>query len=104
MDLHVKTIQKCQKTLNADRQADVHSLAIKLFDSCTVGVSGELVHGSMDMRKKEGKAGDPEVAQLLPWPEGRPHLRGELVVVVGHVPYKPQQVPDGGAGVAPPLP
>ena len=74
--------------------SDVSTLAIEWFDSGTVGVSGELAHGCMDTRKKEGECRHPEVAQLLPWPKGRPHLGGELVVVVGQVPHKPQQVPD----------
>ena len=75
-----------------------------MFDSSTIGVSAEQLHGGMHMWEKEGEGGDPEVSQLLPWTESRPHLGGELVVVVSHVPHKPEQVPDGGARVAPPFP
>ena len=81
-----------------------HTSAIEMFDSCAVGITAELLHGGMHIWEKKGEFGDPEVSQILPWPKSRPHLRDEFVVVVSHVPDEPQQVDDGAAGVAPPLP
>ena len=95
-----------------------------MLDSGAVGVPGEPLHGRMHAGEEAGKAGDPEVAQLLLGTQGRPHLWGKLVVVVGGVPHKPEvvrstvnailcflssvphkaeQIPNRSARVAPPL-
>ena len=95
-----------------------------MIDSGAVGVPGEPLHGRMHAGEKAGKAGDPEVAQLLFGTQGRPHLWGELVEVVSSVPHKPvvvrsivnailcflssvphkpEQIPNRSARVAPPL-
>ena len=60
-----------------------------MIDSGAVGVLAEPLHGSMHAGEEAGKAGDPEVAQLLLGTQGRPHLWGELMVVVSSVPHKP---------------
>ena len=89
--------------MSADRKADFHTLSIEWFDSGTVGVSGKLVHGCVEVREKEGEGGDPEVAELLHGSEGEARLRSECVIVVGRVPHKPEQVNDGCGRVAPSL-
>ena len=59
-----------------------------MIDSGTVGVTVDPLHGRMHAGEEAGKAGDPEVAQLLLGTQGRPHLWGEFVVVVSSVPHK----------------
>ena len=63
-----------------------------MIDTSAVGVLAEPLHGRMHAGEEAGKAGDPEVAQLLFVTQGRPHLWGELVEVVSSVPHKPEVV------------
>ena len=76
---------------------------IETTDSAAVGFLPKWFHGCINVREKEGKGGDPEVAELVHGAEGELHLRGECVVVVGRVPHEPEKVNDGCGRVAPSL-
>ena len=65
-----------------------------MVDPDTVGVSAKGLHGSVHLWEKLWEVGNPEIAQILSGPKGSSDLWGELMVVVGGVPYKPLGVGD----------